>query len=286
MEQLIYAIKNIEKCSIMPDEIIIDGKFYKRNIPVHLKTKLKRTYTLCEILFYILNKRSTSAEYLRSCNKNNISPIDYTDRKLLNDEINSYCSFDESNSVLDEIESRYICNKDFSYIFDILKNLENKKEEKIVLIDTFRIIVPSSVKSLITVNNVKDFLEKSKFLESNLEDIFCSSSKCTVSIDGVQFDVYDDVKSFTSEDWKSVVAIFVDGSSWQFKNWKDKNLAEIFCNTAVFFVRYDNMEMASEIQGYNIENVVVDKKNKSLKKEDFERIRKDILKVVELKRRL
>jgi len=35
----------------------------------------------------------------------------------------------------------------------------------------------------------------------------------------ITFDIYDSVTSFTKNDWKRVVGVFVIGPDWQFKDW-------------------------------------------------------------------
>jgi parafibromin len=38
----------------------------------------------------------------------------------------------------------------------------------------------------------------------------------------VTFEVHDSVAAFTENQWKRVIAVFVNGHEWQFKDWNEK----------------------------------------------------------------
>lgn len=99
------------------------------------------------------------------------------------------------------------------------------------------ILVPSAFSTLITIYNVKDFLEDGVFIPTDvkLKQMKGSKPDCITvqkkfSRDRVvtAYEVRDKPSALKAEDWDRVVAVFVLGKEWQFKDWPFKDHVEIF----------------------------------------------------------
>jgi len=51
--------------------------------------------------------------------------------------------------------------------------------------------------------------------------------------------VHDNVRSFSPKDWERVVAVFVSGFEFQFKDWPEHNkMVELFLRVRGYFLHY------------------------------------------------
>lgn len=100
------------------------------------------------------------------------------------------------------------------------------------------ILVPSASQTLITIYNVKEFLEDGVFVPSDVKmkqmkgpkpdcvtvvKKFSSRDKVVTA-----YEVRDKPSALKAEEWGRVVAVFVLGKEWQFKDWPFKDHVEIF----------------------------------------------------------
>lgn len=101
------------------------------------------------------------------------------------------------------------------------------------------ILVPSAFQTLITIYNVKDFLEDGVFIPTDVKvkqmkgakpDCVTVQKKFSRDRDRVvtAYEVRDKPSALKAEDWDRVVAVFVLGKEWQFKDWPFKDHVEIF----------------------------------------------------------
>ncbi|URE33618.1 RNA pol II accessory factor, Cdc73 family [Musa troglodytarum] len=99
------------------------------------------------------------------------------------------------------------------------------------------IMVPSAFQTLITIYNVKEFLEDGVFVPSDVKvkavrgpKPDCVTVQKKLSRDRVvaAYEVRDKPSAFKPEDWDRVVAVFVLGKEWQFKDWPFRTHIEIF----------------------------------------------------------
>ena len=101
----------------------------------------------------------------------------------------------------------------------------------------------------LSLANVKSFLEDGHYQEEPVQmaatQPIMSSQMVTISRrignKNVQFDVYDSVTNFTESRWTRVVAVFVNGQDWQFKEWKNKDTKrELFARVRGYYIHYAN----------------------------------------------
>ncbi|XP_060215493.1 protein CDC73 homolog [Lycium barbarum] len=132
------------------------------------------------------------------------------------------------------------------------------------------ILVPSAFSTLITIYNVKEFLEDGVFIptDEKLKQMKGSKPDCITvqkkfSRDRVvtAYEVRDKPSALKAEDWDRVVAVFVLGKEWQFKDWPFKDHVEIFNRIVGFFLRFedDSVESAKTVKQWNVKIISISK---------------------------
>uniref|UniRef100_M8BPU7 Cell division control protein 73 C-terminal domain-containing protein n=1 Tax=Aegilops tauschii TaxID=37682 RepID=M8BPU7_AEGTA len=127
------------------------------------------------------------------------------------------------------------------------------------------ILVPSASQTLITIYNVRDFLEDFVFVPSDEKmramkgspkpECVTLQKKHVRGAGGpVAFEVRDKPASLKADDWARVVAVFVLGKEWQFKDWPFKGHVDIFNKVIGFFVRFedDSVDSAKVVKQWNV----------------------------------
>ncbi|KAK1390554.1 RNA polymerase II accessory factor [Heracleum sosnowskyi] len=117
------------------------------------------------------------------------------------------------------------------------------------------ILVPSASQTLITIYNVKEFLEDGVYIPTDVKvkqmkgpKPDCVTVQKKFSRDRVvtAYEVRDKPSALKAEDWDRVVAVFVLGKEWQFKDWPFKDHVEIFNNILGFYMHhFDQQKQAA-----------------------------------------
>lgn len=100
------------------------------------------------------------------------------------------------------------------------------------------IIVPAAPTAIITMHNVKEFLDSSSFvLTADAKAHHSTPKENILSIERINangkkqtYQIIDNPARLSIEEWSRVSAVFVHGPTWQFKGWKWENPVEIFEN--------------------------------------------------------
>ncbi|WCJ23814.1 PLANT HOMOLOGOUS TO PARAFIBROMIN [Euphorbia peplus] len=134
------------------------------------------------------------------------------------------------------------------------------------------ILVPSAFQTLITIYNVKEFLEdgiyiptdvKVKQMKGTRPDCVTVQKKFSTDRNKVMtaYEVRDKPSALKPEDWDRVVAVFVLGKEWQFKDWPFKDHVEIFNKIIGFFMRFedDSVESAKIVKQWNVKIISISK---------------------------
>jgi parafibromin len=116
------------------------------------------------------------------------------------------------------------------------------------------ILVPSASQTLITIYNVRDFLEDFVFVPSDekvralkgspkpecvtVQKKHIRGERAGVAAGPVAFEVRDKPASLKADDWARVVAVFVLGKEWQFKDWPFKDHVDIFNKGEDFLLNF------------------------------------------------
>ncbi|CAA6658534.1 unnamed protein product [Spirodela intermedia] len=131
------------------------------------------------------------------------------------------------------------------------------------------ILVPSAFQTLITIYNVKEFLEDGVFVPTDVKvrggmaKPECVTVQKKLSRDRVvaAYEVRDKPSALKAEDWDRVVCVFVLGKEWQFKDWPFKDHVEIFNKIVGFYVRFedDSVESAKVVKQWNVKIISISK---------------------------
>ncbi|XXG65264.1 hypothetical protein AAC387_Pa05g3013 [Persea americana] len=131
------------------------------------------------------------------------------------------------------------------------------------------ILVPSAFQTLITIYNVKEFLEDGIFVPTDVKvkagavKPDCVTVQKKFSRDRVvaAYEVRDKPSALKAEDWDRVVSVFVLGKEWQFKDWPFKDHVEIFNRIIGFYMRFedDSVESAKTVKQWNVKIISISK---------------------------
>ncbi|GFS36725.1 similar to PLANT HOMOLOGOUS TO PARAFIBROMIN [Actinidia rufa] len=132
------------------------------------------------------------------------------------------------------------------------------------------ILVPSAFQTLITIYNVKEFLEDGVFIPTDVKvkqmkgpKPDCVTVQKKFSRDRVvtAYEVRDKPSALKAEDWDRVVAVFVLGKEWQFKEWPFQDHVEIFNKVLGFYMRFedDSVESAKNVKQWNVKIISISK---------------------------
>ncbi|XP_051127537.1 protein CDC73 homolog [Andrographis paniculata] len=132
------------------------------------------------------------------------------------------------------------------------------------------ILVPSAFSTLITMYNVKEFLEDGVYIPNDVKlkqmkggKPDCVTVQKKFSRDRVvtAYEVRDKPSALKTDDWDRVVAVFVLGKEWQFKDWPFKDHVEIFNKVVGFYIRFedDSVESAKTVKQWNVKIISISK---------------------------
>ncbi|XP_050218776.1 protein CDC73 homolog [Mercurialis annua] len=133
------------------------------------------------------------------------------------------------------------------------------------------ILVPSAFQTLITIYNVKEFLEDGVYVPTDVKvkmkgakpDCVTVQKKFSTDKQRVMtaYEIRDKPSALKPEDWDRVVAVFVLGKEWQFKDWPFKDHVEIFNKIIGFFMRFedDSIESAKTVKQWNVKIISISK---------------------------
>ncbi|TXG72082.1 hypothetical protein EZV62_000661 [Acer yangbiense] len=134
------------------------------------------------------------------------------------------------------------------------------------------ILVPSAFQTLLTIYNVKEFLEDGVYIPTEVKvksmngvrpECVTVQKKFSRDRDQVvkAYEVRDKPSALKPEDWDRVVAVFVLGKEWQFKDWPFKDHVEIFNKIIGFFMRFedDSVESAKIVKQWNVKIISISK---------------------------
>ncbi|KAK8623727.1 hypothetical protein V6N13_065090 [Hibiscus sabdariffa] len=134
------------------------------------------------------------------------------------------------------------------------------------------ILVPSAFQTLITIYNVKEFLEDGVFVPTDVKvkqmkgarpECVTVQKKFSRDRDRVvtAYEVRDKPSALKPEDWDRVAAVFVLGKEWQFKDWPFKDHVEIFNKIIGFFMRFedDSVESCKIVKQWNVKIISISK---------------------------
>lgn len=132
------------------------------------------------------------------------------------------------------------------------------------------IIVSPATTALLSLSNVKEFLENGIFIEpsktsySRAENIaIVNHTFDNLESAAQQIMVVDNVDLFTKpEYWDRVIAIFTTGQAWQFSKYKYSQPERLFQKYAGFYLGYQGDVAPKQIKEWNVHEIKVDRGDK------------------------
>lgn len=131
------------------------------------------------------------------------------------------------------------------------------------------IIVPQGRTALVNMFNAKQFLQDGQFqskatgAKKNMEVVDRRNGK-----HNVRFEVVDNVKNFKPADWKRVVAVFVQGPEWQFKDWKKykefQTVPDILSKVCGFHIMYEDEMVDQKVKQWRCKVLKLSKHKRHL----------------------
>ena len=150
-----------------------------------------------------------------------------------------------------------------SFLDELIENNEGLGTSKLI------IVVPSSfTEGNICDKNAKAFLHDGKYvnlnsLEDDENDLIIddnSDNNFLYKIQGkdVQFEICSNVRKFNKNDWKRVVAVFVQGDDWEFNDWpKSENVTTILQKVKGYYMKYNNNPTNKNIKKWNVQTLEI-----------------------------
>ncbi|KAJ1647828.1 accessory factor associated with RNA polymerase II [Dispira simplex] len=129
------------------------------------------------------------------------------------------------------------------------------------------IVVPAAATSLLTMYNVREFLENHRFVPTQIMRERGIKKEPQLTIERsrignpkpILYHVVDSVDRFKPEDWDRLIAVITIGATWQFKKWKWENPQEIFKHAQGFYFKYADEEPKGAITTWNVETINIDR---------------------------
>ncbi|KAF9334758.1 accessory factor associated with RNA polymerase II [Podila minutissima] len=124
------------------------------------------------------------------------------------------------------------------------------------------IIIPAAVTSMITMYNIKQFLEEQTFVDSQELRDRGEAKPSNIKIERRQkpnetqktyYQVIDSTDHMKAEDWDRVVCVFTTGAEWQFKKWKWQKPIEVFNHCKGFYAKWADEIPKENIKSWNVE---------------------------------
>lgn len=145
-------------------------------------------------------------------------------------------------------------------------NSANKRRQSRVPI----IIIPATTTSLVNMYNAQAILQDLKFVEGKADskrdsELLIQRKKP----DGTSsaYRVIDNPIKLDQDDWNRVVAVFVQGPSWQFKGWPWGGApVEIFSRIKAFHLKFDEMKIDANVAKWNVHVIELSRSKRHLDK--------------------
>lgn len=182
----------------------------------------------------------------------------------------------EKESIDHNIILRGTKNIDFGYLIKdaqkFIAQLKRNKPSKSINQKNLKspiIIISPSTSALLTLNNIKAFLEDSQFIKPNSPELPPKPASGVVVVNhpsdrlhpaAHKITIVDNVEVFTKPDyWDRVIAIFTTGQSWQFAKYKQNRPELLFQRYPGFFFCYQGELVPPQIKDWNVNEIKIDR---------------------------
>ena len=150
-----------------------------------------------------------------------------------------------------------------SFLDELIENNEGLGTSKLI------IVVPSSFnEGNICDKNAKAFLHDGRYINLNMlendeKDLVVednSDNNFFYKIQGkdLLFEICSNVRKFNKNDWKRVVAVFVQGDDWEFKDWpRSENPSTILQKVKGYYMKYNDNPTNKNIKKWNVQTLEI-----------------------------
>ena len=118
------------------------------------------------------------------------------------------------------------------------------------------ILVPSSfIPGNICKQNAVKFIHEAEYkvVEKDAKTDIKTTFVKSINGKDINFEVHDSVRGLSKDDWKRVVAVFVNGSEWEFRDWpKGENTLSIFLKIKGFYMKYSDLPTPPNVLKWNV----------------------------------
>ncbi|KAI5191797.1 hypothetical protein NECID01_1642 [Nematocida sp. AWRm77] len=210
-------VANKEAVELKEGKVSLNGKLYSKEINTTYVSKRNIPYTLGSIVLLYSMKEEDYGDYLKQCKKNSVDPVSYIDRERILADL-QIPSVDESLKInlpsrLGSLTGESVMNRYYAQ----KKNLSG----------VWYIVVPKTKSA--GVDTVRSVL-------LSHPDTKETENGCIVH-KHCKYKLVDEPVS--AEDLGRIAAVFIDGSSWQFKIWP-KEISSMLRTMPVFYLFQEN----------------------------------------------
>ncbi|RCK60301.1 Cell division control protein 73 [Candida viswanathii] len=128
------------------------------------------------------------------------------------------------------------------------------------------ILVSPATTALLSLSNIKEFLEEGRFTEPNPSNrpdsglVMVNHPSDKLISSGQRIMVVDNIENFTKlEYWERVIAIFTTGQTWQFSRYIHPEPENLFQKYRGFYFGYQGETAPAQIKDWNVTEVRVDR---------------------------
>lgn len=124
------------------------------------------------------------------------------------------------------------------------------------------IVVPASfTQGNLALGNARAFLQEGQY-RAQQEDVASVEVVRKLGGESVGFEVVNSVLGFSESQWKRVVAVFVNGQEWQFKDWVEamdgkKRYTELFLRVRGYYLHFHDQAVPEFVARLNIKPLVL-----------------------------
>ena len=147
-----------------------------------------------------------------------------------------------------------------SFLDELIQNNDGLSVSKLL------IVVPDGFnEGNLCEKNAKAFLQNGKYINLNsldekddneyiVEDPTDNTFSYKIQGKDVSFEIVSNVRRFNKNDWKRVVAVFVQGDDWEFKDWpKNENVSTILQKVKGYYLKYEDTPANKNVKNWNVQ---------------------------------
>lgn len=240
-----HAIKANEKIDLTDHDVLLGNKAFDMGAESVYTNNKGLKYSLASIAYFYLNKETDHGKYWTACKKRKIEMVSVMDKERILSDLYfipmETCRLVELPEFLDAEDLSYVQRE-----YSALKGSHGSGRNSLRYI-----LIPSSPSSLLSLENAEQFVGEGVYLPSRPEDMFSEKEFATVFHRQAEYRITNHPGDLSEQDWKHVAAIFIDGTTWQFKDWETRDVASTLRATPVFYLCFRGDKIPETVRRWN-----------------------------------